>query len=119
MMMNEERREEALEMSESGAAGSYDNPDDFRTLGLQLLCRDDGVPDTSATEGASSITIADIGRIIRLRRERSALSRRALATMSDISPRTIAAVEQGRSHVRIGSILTLLSVLGIGLRFAE
>ena len=56
MMMNEERREEALEMSESGAAGSYDNPDDFRTLGLQLLCRDDGVPDTSATEGASPVS---------------------------------------------------------------
>ena len=89
---------------------------DFSQLGLMLLCRDSGLPNSSVVDNQSLITPSDIGRVIRLRREESAMSRRALAEVSNVSSRTIAAVEKGKPSVGIGNILALLRVLGIEMR---
>lgn len=64
----------------------------------------------------ANIGVLEIGRVVRVHRDKAGLSRRALAEVAGVSESAIYSVEAGTPGVRLETLLKLFAVLNIRLR---
>jgi HTH-type transcriptional regulator/antitoxin HipB len=78
-----------------------------------------GIRDSRAVDPSDlqqSADDADWAAAIRLRRRGLRLTQRDVAALAGVAERTVIAVEAGSRGVRLGSLLAVLSVLGLRVR---